>query len=146
MNSYNDNSSKPRGHISVTPEMIVATIKRLQLRKLYVPFNLISEYLQHSYPVENNLKEFSKELQKKLNCAVHVGLILKHGENSYYLPTLRQKANALKTAFSEFWEIYKSCSRLCASQIQNGSKNYSRFKNRNKSTKYSKNNIYFNDI
>ncbi|XP_076755145.1 uncharacterized protein LOC143425939 isoform X2 [Xylocopa sonorina] len=126
--------------------MIVATVKRLQLRKLYVPFSLISEYLQHSYPVGNNLKEFSKELKKKLNCAVHVGLIMKHGENEYYLPTLRQKANTPETAFSEFWEIYKNYSRLCASQIQNGSKHYSRFKNRNKITKYSKNNNYISEI
>ena len=88
--------------------MILAALKKLQLHKVYVPLNLISEYLRRSYPVENNVKIFTEELRRKLNCAVRVGLILKHGEDSYYLPTLRQEANALKTAFTTFWEIYKN--------------------------------------
>ena len=88
--------------------MIFTALKKLQLRKVYVPLNLISEYLRRSYPVENNVKIFTEELKRKLNCAVRVGLILKHGEDSYYLPTLRQEANALKTAFTAFWEIYKN--------------------------------------
>lgn len=88
--------------------MIIEAVKRLQLLKIYVPSNLISEYLRHSYPVKSNIKIFNEELKKKLNCAVRVGLILKHGEDSYYLPTLRQEANTLKTAFTAFWEIYKN--------------------------------------
>lgn len=100
--------------------MILAAIKRLHLRKVYVPSNLISEYLRGSYPVENNVRMFTEELKRKLDCAVRVGLILKHGEDLYYLPTLRQKANALKTAFTAFWEIYKNVIiniSLCVLQI-----------------------------
>lgn len=100
--------------------MILAAIKRLHLRKVYVPSNLISEYLRGSYPVENNAKMFTEELRRKLDCAVRVGLILKHGDDLYYLPTLRQKANALKTAFTAFWEIYKNVIiniSLCVLQI-----------------------------
>lgn len=100
--------------------MILAAIKRLHLRKVYVPSNFISEYLRGSYPVENNVRMFTEELKRKLDCAVRVGLILKHGEDLYYLPTLRQKANALKTAFTAFWEIYKNVIiniSLCVLQI-----------------------------
>lgn len=100
--------------------MILAAIKRLHLRKVYVSSNLISEYLRGSYPVENNVRMFTEELKRKLDCAVRVGLILKHGEDLYYLPTLRQKANALKTAFTAFWEIYKNVIiniSLCVLQI-----------------------------
>lgn len=100
--------------------MILAAIKRLHLRKVYVPSNLISEYIRGSYPVENNVRMFTEELKRKLECAVRVGLILKHGEDLYYLPTLRQKANALKSAFTAFWEIYKNVIiniSLCALQI-----------------------------
>ncbi|KAK9301106.1 hypothetical protein QLX08_006438 [Tetragonisca angustula] len=140
MNLHNDNSTMSRDHISITPQMIFTALKKLQLRKVYVPLNLISEYLRRSYPVENNVKIFTEELKRKLNCAVRVGLILKHGEDSYYLPTLRQEANALKTAFTAFWEIYKNYSRLPVSKIKNQHRTYSTLKKRTKSAKYPKNN------
>ncbi|XP_043788351.1 uncharacterized protein LOC122712623 [Apis laboriosa] len=117
-------------HISITPQMIIEAVKRLQLLKIYVPSNLISEYLRHSYPVKSNIKTFNEELRKKLNCAVRVGLILKHGEDSYYLPTLRQEANTLKTAFTAFWEIYKNWSKFHISQTKNQNRNHSTFKKR----------------
>lgn len=86
--------------------MLITAVKRLNLHQLYVPSGLISKYLRYTYPVKNNLKLFTEELSKKLACAVHVGLLLKHGEDAYYLPTLRQSANDLKSAYMEFWEIY----------------------------------------
>ncbi|XP_033302747.1 uncharacterized protein LOC117207039 [Bombus bifarius] len=140
MNLHNDYSSKSRGHISITPQMILAAIKRLHLRKVYVPSNLISEYLRGSYPVENNVRMFTEELKRKLDCAVRVGLILKHGEDLYYLPTLRQKANALKTAFTAFWEIYKNYPKFRISKARNQNKNHFTLKERTKNRKYSKNN------
>lgn len=88
--------------------MIRLAVKKLQLRKLYVNSSLISQYLRHHYPIDNNLKRFTNELKKKLDCAVHVGLIKKHGEDSYCLPTLREEANILKTMFTAFWEMYQN--------------------------------------
>lgn len=96
------------GCISVTPQMIRAALKKLQLRKAYVNSYLISQYLRYCYPVENDFKVFTEELRKKLDCAVHVGLIIKHGEDAYCLPTLREEANALNTMFTAFWEMYKN--------------------------------------
>ncbi|XP_076627105.1 uncharacterized protein LOC143344694 [Colletes latitarsis] len=104
-----DNScTSTRSHISITPQMIHIAIKRLQLHRVYVSSHLISEYLCHSYPVNRNVKAFKEELNKKLDWAVRAGLIMKHGEDAYYLPTLRQEANRLKTGFTTFWEMYKN--------------------------------------
>lgn len=86
--------------------MIRAAVKKLLLYKVYVNSNLIGDYLRHSYPVDSNIKTFNEELSKKLDCAVRVGLIIRHGENAYCLPTLRQDANRLKRAFAAFWEKY----------------------------------------
>lgn len=94
------------GHIVITPQMIITAVKRLRLHKMYVPSDLISKYLRYTYPVRSNLKLFTEELAMKLACAVHVGLLLKHGEDAYYLPTFRQSANDFKSAYMEFWEIY----------------------------------------
>ncbi|CAK9823249.1 Oxysterol-binding protein-related protein 8, partial [Anthophora retusa] len=107
------------GHISITPQMIRAAVKRLQLRRVYVHSNVISEYLRRSYPVARDAKALSEELTKKLDCAVRVGLILKRGENTYYIPTLREEANAVKTAFTAFWEMYKNYHKVSTSQVRN---------------------------
>nr|XP_034188461.1 uncharacterized protein LOC117608054 [Osmia lignaria] len=115
----NDHSPKSRGHISVTPQMIRLAVKKLQLRKVYVNSTLISQYLRHRYPIDSNLKTFTEELKKKLDCAVHVGLIIKHGEDDYCLPTLREEANILKTMFTAFWEMYQNYPRANASQSKN---------------------------
>ena len=86
--------------------MIRVAVKKLLLYKVYVNSNLIGDYLRHSYPVDSNIKTFNEELSKKLDCAVRVGLIIRHGQNAYYLPTLRQDANRLERAFTAFWEKY----------------------------------------
>ena len=86
--------------------MIRAAVKKLLLCKVYVNSNLIGDYLRRSYPVDSNIKTFNEELNKKLDCAVRVGLIIRHGENAYCLPTLRQEANRLERAFTAFWEKY----------------------------------------
>lgn len=88
--------------------MLRKTVKKLQLRRAYVPLNLISEYFRRAYPVQRNIIKFNEDLEKRLDCAVRVGLLLKHSENAYYLPTLREEANALKAAFTAFWEAYKN--------------------------------------
>ncbi|CAK9812307.1 hypothetical protein ANTQUA_LOCUS7213 [Anthophora quadrimaculata] len=119
MNIKDNNSNKLRGHISITPQMIRAAVKRLQLRRVYVHSNVISEYLRRSYPVAKDAKALSEELNKKLDCAVRVGLILKRGENTYYIPTLREEANAVKTAFTAFWEMYKNYHKVSTSQVRN---------------------------
>ncbi|XP_076277889.1 uncharacterized protein LOC143207886 [Lasioglossum baleicum] len=103
-----DNKSSQIAHIQVTPQMIRAAVKRLQLRKLYVNLNLITEYLRRSYPVDRNKKTFRDELIKKLDCAVRVGLIVMHGQDAYCLPNIRDEANNIKTAFSAFWEMYRN--------------------------------------
>ncbi|XP_076160146.1 uncharacterized protein LOC143143115 isoform X2 [Ptiloglossa arizonensis] len=118
-----DNSpTSPRNHISITPQMIRLAIKRLQLRRVYVNANLISEYLRHSYPVNSNIKAFKEELNKKLDCAVYVGLIMKHAEDAYYLPTLRQEANRLSSAFAKFWEMYTNHNKSSVSKNRNQNK------------------------
>ncbi|XP_076233005.1 uncharacterized protein LOC143178325 [Calliopsis andreniformis] len=88
--------------------MIRTAVKKLLLRKAYVDSQLIAEYLRFNYPVDSNAKTFHRELTKKLDCAVHVGLIMRHGENAYHLPTFRQEANMIRSAFSAFWEMYKN--------------------------------------
>lgn len=88
--------------------MIRIAVKKLLQRKFYVESNLIGEYLRRNYPVQNDINAFNQELNKKLDCAVRVGLIAKQGENAYYLPTLRQEANMIRSVFSAFWEMYKN--------------------------------------
>ncbi|XP_076383485.1 uncharacterized protein LOC143260770 [Megalopta genalis] len=116
------------GHIQVTPQMIRAAIKRLQLRKLFVNINLIADYLRRNYPVDRNKKTFRKELIKKLDCAVRVGLIVMHAQDAYCIPNIREDANNIKTALSAFWEMYKNYKKLSILRYGNQNKKKSTIK------------------
>lgn len=94
--------------ISVTPQMLRIAVKELQKRELFVKSKSLKAHIQRHYPVERDFKAFEQELQEKLKYAVCVGLLAKHGDDQYFIPTLRQEANIVKTAISAFWEMYKN--------------------------------------
>jgi len=88
--------------------MLRTAVKELQKRQLFVKSTNLRDYIQRHYPVETNFKTLEQELQEKLKYAVCVGLLAKHGEDQYCIPTLREEANTVKTAISAFWEMYKN--------------------------------------
>lgn len=96
------------GKISITPQMLRTTVEELQMYKLFVDFKTLGEHIQRHYPVEKDFTVFEQELRDKLKYAVCVGLLAKHGEDQYYIPTLLQEANATKAAITAFWELYKN--------------------------------------
>ncbi|XP_029161258.1 uncharacterized protein LOC114932998 [Nylanderia fulva] len=98
--------------ISVTPQMLRTAVKELQKRELFVKLKSLKTHIQRHYPVERDFKVLEKELQEKLEYAVYVGLLAKHGDDQYFIPTLRQEANTVKTAISAFWKMYKNNNRL----------------------------------
>ncbi|XP_018344929.1 PREDICTED: uncharacterized protein LOC108750159 [Trachymyrmex septentrionalis] len=94
--------------IPITPQMLRTAIKELQKRQLFVKLKNLKDHIQRHYPVETDLETLEQELQEKLKYAVCVGLIAKCGDDQYYIPTLREEANAFKTAISAFWEMNKN--------------------------------------
>ncbi|XP_018045886.1 PREDICTED: uncharacterized protein LOC108685543 [Atta colombica] len=94
--------------IPITPQMLRTIIKELQKRQLFVKLKNLRDHIQRHYPVETDLETLEQELQEKLKYAVCVGLIAKYGDDQYCIPTLREEANAAKTAISAFWEMYKN--------------------------------------
>ncbi|XP_012064561.1 PREDICTED: uncharacterized protein LOC105627898 [Atta cephalotes] len=88
--------------------MLRTIIKELQKRQLFVKLKNLRDHIQRHYPVETDLETLEQELQEKLKYAVCVGLIAKYGDDQYCIPTLREEANAAKTAISAFWEMYKN--------------------------------------
>lgn len=98
--------------IPITPQMLRTAVKELQKRQLFVKLKNLKDYIHRHYPVETDFKTLEQELQEKLKYAVCVGLLAKHGEDQYCIPTLRQEANAVKTAISAFWEIYRNVIHL----------------------------------
>jgi len=88
--------------------MLRTAVKELQKRHLFVKSKHLRDHIQRHYPVETDFKAFEQELQEKLKYAVCVGLLAKHGDDQYCIPTLREEANAVKTAISAFWEMYKN--------------------------------------
>ncbi|XP_011167359.2 uncharacterized protein LOC105201150 [Solenopsis invicta] len=98
--------------IPITPQMLRTAVKELQKRQLFVKLKNLKDYIHRHYPVETDFKTLEQELQEKLKYAVCVGLLAKHGEDQYCIPTLRQEANAVKTAISAFWEIYRNNNQL----------------------------------
>ncbi|XP_011264113.2 uncharacterized protein LOC105256128 [Camponotus floridanus] len=98
--------------ISITPQMLRTAVKELQKRQIFVKSKNLKDFIQRHYPVDKNFEALEQELQEKLKYAVCVGLVAKHGDDQYYIPTLREEANTAKTAISAFWEIYKNNNRL----------------------------------
>ncbi|XP_024882326.1 uncharacterized protein LOC112461345 [Temnothorax curvispinosus] len=92
--------------IPITPQMLRIAVKDLQKFQLFVKSNNLRDHIQRHYPVETDFKALEQELQEKLKYAVCVGLLAKQGDDQYYIPTLREEANSVKTAISAFWEIY----------------------------------------
>lgn len=92
--------------ISITPQMLRTAVKELQKRQVFVKLRNLKDFIRRHYPVEDFALE--QELQEKLKYAVCVGLLAKHGDDQYYIPTLREEANTAKTAISVFWETYKN--------------------------------------
>lgn len=86
--------------------MLRAAVKDLQKHQLFVESRTLKDYIRKNYPVKNETLDW--ELQEKLKYAVCVGLLAKHGDDQYCVPTLREEANAFKTALSAFWEMYKN--------------------------------------
>lgn len=99
------------GVIPITPQMLRATVKELQKCQLFVKLKNLKDHILRHYPVETDLEILEQELQEKLKYAVCVGLIAKYGDDQYCIPTLREEANAVKTAISAFWEMYKNVIR-----------------------------------
>nr|XP_012231655.1 PREDICTED: uncharacterized protein LOC105677536 [Linepithema humile] len=99
--------------ISITPQMLRAAVKDLQKRQLFVKLKTLKDHIQKNYPVKRETLEW--ELQEKLKYAVCVGLLAKHGDDQYCIPTLLEEANAFKSALSAFWEIYKDVIQLLTS-------------------------------
>lgn len=96
----------------ITPQMLRTAVKELQMQQLFVKLKSLGEHIQRYYPVESDFVIFQQELQEKLKYAVCVGLLAIHGEDQYYIPTLRQEANAVKAAITAFWELYKNVSQI----------------------------------
>ncbi|KAH0944455.1 hypothetical protein HN011_007624 [Eciton burchellii] len=96
------------GKISITPQMLRTAVKELQKYQLFVKSKDLRDHLRRYYPVENDLQALEQELQEILRYAVSIGLIAKHENDQYCIPTLREEAYAAKTAFSAFWEIYRN--------------------------------------
>lgn len=94
--------------ISITPQMLRTAVKELQKRQVFVKSKNLKDFIQRHYPVDKNFEALEQELQEKLKYAVYVGLVAKHGDDQYYIPTLREEANTSKTSISAFWEIYKN--------------------------------------
>jgi len=94
--------------ISITPQMLRTAVKELQKRQVFVKSKNLKDFIQRHYPVDKNFEALEQELQEKLKYAVCVGLVAKHGDDQYYIPTLREEANTSKTSISAFWEIYKN--------------------------------------
>lgn len=94
--------------ISITPQMLRTAVKELQKRQVFVKSKNLKDFIQRHYPVDKNFEALEQELQEKLKYAVCVGLVAKHGDDQYYIPTLREEANTAKTSISAFWEIYKN--------------------------------------
>ncbi|XP_071560644.1 uncharacterized protein [Temnothorax nylanderi] len=92
--------------IPITPQMLRTAVKDLQKFQLFVKSNNLRDHIQRHYPVETDFKALEQELQEKLKYAVCVGLLAKQGNDQYYIPTLREEANSVKTAISAFWEMY----------------------------------------
>lgn len=91
--------------ISITPQMLRTAVKELQKRQVFVKFRNLKDFIRRHYPVEKDFA-LEQELQEKLKYAVCVGLLAKHGDDQYYIPTLREEANTTKTAIGAFWETY----------------------------------------
>lgn len=92
--------------IPITPQMLHTVVKELQKFQLFVNLENLRDYIQRHYPVETDFEALDQELQEKLKYAVCVGLLAKHENDQYYIPTLREETNAAKTAISAFWEMY----------------------------------------
>lgn len=105
--------------IPITPQMLRTAVKELQMHQLFVESKSLGQHIQRHYPVESDFLAFQQELQKKLKYAVCVGLLAKHGEDQYYVPTLRQEANAVKTAITAFWELYKNVKQIMNFLVSN---------------------------
>lgn len=99
------------GKIPITPQMLRIAVEKLQMRQLFVKSKTLGEHIQRYYPVERDFALLQQELQEKLKYAVCVGLLAKHGEDQYYIPTLLQEANTYKAALTAFWELYKNVKR-----------------------------------
>lgn len=87
--------------------MLRIAVGELQKRHLFVKSKNLRDHIQKHYPVETDFEALEQELQEKLKYAVCVGLLAKHGDDQYCIPTLREEANTVKTAISAFWEMYK---------------------------------------
>ncbi|XP_011867056.1 PREDICTED: uncharacterized protein LOC105561574 isoform X2 [Vollenhovia emeryi] len=98
--------------IPITPQMLHISVKALQKFQLFVKLKDLRDYIQRHYPVETDVKALERELEEKLKYAVYVGLLAKHEDDQYYIPTLREETNAATTAFSAFSEIYKNNKQL----------------------------------
>jgi len=103
--------------MEITPQMLRTAVKELQKRQLFVRSKNLRDHIQRHYPVETDFKALEQELQEKLKYAVCVGLLTKHGDDQYCIPTLREEANAVKTAISAFWEMYKNVIHMLISFI-----------------------------
>lgn len=88
--------------------MLRVAVKELHRYQLFVKSKDLRDYLQRHYPVETDRQALERELQETLRYAVCIGLIAKHQEDQYCIPTLREEAYAAKTAFSAFSEIHKN--------------------------------------
>ncbi|XP_011867055.1 PREDICTED: uncharacterized protein LOC105561574 isoform X1 [Vollenhovia emeryi] len=98
--------------IPITPQMLHISVKALQKFQLFVKLKDLRDYIQRHYPVETDVKALERELEEKLKYAVYVGLLAKHEDDQYYIPTLREETNAATTAFSAFSEIYKNMEKI----------------------------------
>lgn len=94
--------------IPITPQMLRIAVRELQKFQLFVKSKNLKDHIQKNFPVATDFKILEQELQEKLKYAVCVGLLAKHGDDQYYIPTLREEANAIKTAISAFWEMYEN--------------------------------------
>ncbi|XP_014468784.1 PREDICTED: uncharacterized protein LOC106741373 [Dinoponera quadriceps] len=96
------------GKIPITPQMLRTAVEELQMHQLFVESKTLGEYIQRYYPVERDFVVLQQELQEKLRYAVCVGLLGQRDKDEYYIPTLREEANAVKRGITAFWELYKN--------------------------------------
>lgn len=93
--------------ISITPEMIRDIVKKLQMKRVYVPSSLILNHLQLYYPTGNKGRDnLRAEVRDSLITAVNNGYIIQWGNDNYCIPTLRHEAMSEKSKFSDFNERF----------------------------------------
>ena len=102
---------KPRENeiwVQITPEMLMASMKRLHYLKHSLSLDEILGYISRRYSVNADKDNLKKELTQKLQCACEVGFFTEEN-GSYRLTSDRDRFILnIKIHFKQFWEKYEN--------------------------------------